>query len=137
MRLVIVTEVKDLMVDERHVRSLKVHSFWLLEDSAVVFVVCASGLVYAYAEPKRIRPLRTGLPSYYGHPPPPLGLVLSDYCYLPRASNVGRRSQLILNILFFNLIICAAACLVLFFWPGRFARIPLPLLKVDAVALAH
>ena len=53
----------------------------------------------------------------------PLGFGLSVFYYLPRENDAGRRGQVILNILLFNLIVGAAACLVLIFWPGLIARI--------------
>jgi len=53
----------------------------------------------------------------------PLGFGMSSYYYLPREADVRRRGQIILNILLFNLIMGAAACLLLVFWPGLIARI--------------
>ena len=53
----------------------------------------------------------------------PLGFGMSAYYYLPRENDMRRRGQIILNILLFNLIMGAAACLVLVFWPGLIARI--------------
>ena len=53
----------------------------------------------------------------------PLGFGLSAYYYLPRETDTKRRGQIILNILLFNLIMGAAACLLLVFWPGLVARI--------------
>jgi len=53
----------------------------------------------------------------------PLGFGMSAYYYLPRENDVKRRGQIILNILLFNLIMGAAACLLLVFWPGLIARI--------------
>jgi O-antigen/teichoic acid export membrane protein len=48
---------------------------------------------------------------------------MSAYYYLPREKDASRRGQIILNILLFNLIVGAAACMVLLFWPGLIAKI--------------
>lgn len=53
----------------------------------------------------------------------PLGFGLSAFYYLPRENDASSRGQVIFNILLFNLIMGAAACLVLIFWPGFIARI--------------
>jgi O-antigen/teichoic acid export membrane protein len=53
----------------------------------------------------------------------PLGFGMSAYYYLPRENDVRRRGQIILNILFFNFMMGAAACAVLVFWPGFIATI--------------
>jgi O-antigen/teichoic acid export membrane protein len=53
----------------------------------------------------------------------PLGFGMSAYYYLPRESDPARRNQVILNILLFNLIMGAAACLLLVLWPGLIAKI--------------
>lgn len=53
----------------------------------------------------------------------PLGFGMSAYYYLPRENDPGRRSQVILNIMLFNLVMGSAACLVLLFWPGLIATI--------------
>lgn len=51
------------------------------------------------------------------------GFGMSAYYYLPRENDPVRRGQLILNILLFNLLMGAAACLLLVFWPGVIVRI--------------
>ena len=53
----------------------------------------------------------------------PFGFCKSAYYYLPRENDPGRRSQIILNIMLFNLVMGGAACLVLLFWPGLIATI--------------
>jgi O-antigen/teichoic acid export membrane protein len=53
----------------------------------------------------------------------PLGFGMSAYYYLPREKDPTRRGQVVLNILLFNLVMGAAACLVLIFWPGLIAHI--------------
>ena len=53
----------------------------------------------------------------------PLGFGMSAYYYLPRENDEKRRGQIILNILLFNLIMGAAACLVFVFWPGLIAGV--------------
>lgn len=53
----------------------------------------------------------------------PLGFGMSAYYYLPRESDASRRGQVVLNILLFNLIMGAALCMVLLFWPGLIATI--------------
>ena len=53
----------------------------------------------------------------------PLGFGMSAYYYLPRENDDKRRGQIILNILLFNLLMGAAACLLLVLWPDLIARI--------------
>lgn len=51
------------------------------------------------------------------------GFGMSAYYYLPRETDPLRRGQVILNILLFNILMGAAACLVLIVWPGLIVRI--------------
>ena len=53
----------------------------------------------------------------------PLGFGMSAYYYLPRESDPARRGQVIFNILLFNLLMGAAACLALIVWPEIMDRI--------------
>ncbi len=53
----------------------------------------------------------------------PLGFGLSAYYYLPRERDAKRRGQVVLNILLFNAMMGAGACLILVFWPGLIASI--------------
>lgn len=106
--------------------SLTVQAFWLLIAKTLAFV-------FAFALPVLLT--RTLSQNEYGLFKQvflivttatallPLGFGMSAYYYLPRENDVRRRGQIILNILLFNLIMGAAACLVLVFWPGFIATI--------------
>ena len=106
--------------------SLTVQAFWLLIAKTLAFV-------FAFALPVLLT--RSLSQNEYGLFKQvfliittaiallPLGFGLSAYYYLPRENDVKRRGQIILNILLFNLIMGAAACLLLVFWPGLIARI--------------
>jgi O-antigen/teichoic acid export membrane protein len=114
------------MVDPKHRRSLTVQAFWLLLARTLAFIL-------AFALP--ILLTRTLSQNEYGLFKQvflivttatallPLGFGLSAYYYLPRESDARHRGQVILNILLFNLIVGAAACLVLVLWPGVLAKI--------------
>ena len=109
------------MPDQKHRRSLTVQAFWLLFARTLAFF-------FAFALPVLLT--RTLSQNEYGLFKQvflitttatallPLGFGLSAYYYLPRESDTRRRGQVILNILLFNLIMGAAACLVLVLWPG-------------------
>src|ERR1051326_1366636 len=106
--------------------SLTVQAFWLLVAKTLAFV-------FAFALPVLLT--RTLSQSEYGLFKQvflivttatallPLGFGMSAFYYLPREKNEKRRGQVILNILLFNLLIGAAACLLLVFWPGLIAKI--------------
>src|SRR5829696_4016354 len=114
------------MVEQKHRRSLTVQAFWLLLAKTLAFM-------FAFALPVLLT--RTLSQNEYGLFKQvfliittatallPLGFGMSAYYYLPRENDATRRGQVILNILLFNLIMGAAACLVLLFWPGVIARI--------------
>lgn len=114
------------MVHQKQSRSLTIQAFWLLLARSLAFV-------FAFALP--ILLTRTLSQSEYGLFKQvflivttatallPLGFGLSAYYYLPRESDARRRGQVILNILLFNLIMGAVACLVLILWPGVLATI--------------
>ncbi len=114
------------MADQKHSRSLTEQAFWLLLARTLAFI-------FAFALP--ILLTRTLSQNEYGLFKQvflitttvtallPLGFGLSAYYYLPRESDARRRGQVILNILLFNLIMGAAACLVLVLWPGVLATI--------------
>ena len=107
-------------------RSLTVQAFWLLIAKTLAFM-------FAFALPVLLT--RSLSQNEYGLFKQvfliittatallPLGFGLSAYYYLPRETDTKRRGQIILNILLFNLIMGAVACLVLVFWPGLIARI--------------
>src|SRR5688500_2978532 len=111
---------------QKHRRSLTAQAFWLLIAKTLAFV-------FAFALPVLLT--RSLSQNEYGLFKQvfliittatallPLGFGLSAYYYLPRENDLKRRGQFILNILLFNLIMGAAACLVLVFWPGLIARI--------------
>ena len=106
--------------------SLTVQAFWLLIAKTLAFI-------FAFALPVLLT--RSLSQNEYGLFKQvfliittatallPLGFGLSAYYYLPRENDVKRRGQIILNILLFNLIMGAAACLLLVFWPGLIASI--------------
>ena len=106
--------------------SLTVQAFWLLIAKTLAFV-------FAFALPVLLT--RTLSQNEYGLFKQvflivttatallPLGFGMSSYYYLPREKNEKVRGQVILNILLFNLLIGAAACLLLVFWPGLIAKI--------------
>ncbi len=115
------------MVDQqKHRSSLTVQAFWLLIAKTLAFV-------FAFALPVLLT--RSLSQSEYGLFKQvfliittatallPLGFGMSAFYYLPREKDASRRGQVILNIMLFNLIMGAAACLVLIFWPGLIARI--------------
>src|ERR1051325_12097062 len=111
---------------QKHRSSLTVQAFWLLIAKTLAFV-------FAFALP--ILLTRTLSQNEYGLFKQvfliintatallPLGFGMSAYYYLPREKDASRRGQIILNILLFNLIVGAAACMLLLFWPGLIARI--------------
>jgi O-antigen/teichoic acid export membrane protein len=106
--------------------SLTVQAFWLLIAKTLAFV-------FAFALPVLLT--RTLSQSEYGLFKQvflivttatallPLGFGMSAYYYLPREKNEKVRGQVILNILLFNFVMGAAACLLLVFWPGLIAKI--------------
>jgi len=106
--------------------SLTVQAFWLLIAKTTAFIL-------AFALPVLLT--RTLSQSEYGLFKQvflivttatallPLGFGMSAYYYLPREKNEKVRGQIILNILLFNLLMGAVACLLLVFWPGLIARI--------------
>ena len=106
--------------------SLTVQAFWLLIAKTLAFV-------FAFALPVLLT--RTLSQSEYGLFKQvflivttatallPLGFGMSSYYYLPREKNEKVRGQVILNILLFNFLMGAAACLLLVFWPGLIAKI--------------
>ena len=106
--------------------SLTVQAFWLLIAKTMAFV-------FAFALPVLLT--RTLSQSEYGLFKQvflivttatallPLGFGMSAYYYLPREKNEKVRGQVILNILLFNFLMGAAACLLLVFWPGLIAKI--------------
>jgi O-antigen/teichoic acid export membrane protein len=111
---------------EKQRSSLTVQAFWLLIAKTLAFV-------FAFALPvlltrslsqneyglfKQVFLIITTATSLL-----PLGFGMSAYYYLPRETDHKRRGQIILNILLFNLIMGAAACLLLVLWPGLVARI--------------
>ena len=115
------------MVDQQeHRSSLTVQAFWLLIAKTLAFI-------FAFALPilltRSLSQNEYGLFKQVfliissGTALLPLGFGMSAFYYLPRERDAGRRGQVILNILLFNLIMGAAACLVLVFWPGLIARI--------------
>ena len=114
------------MVDQKQRSSLTVQAFWLLIAKTLAFV-------FAFALPVLLT--RSMSQNEYGLFKQvflivntaiallPLGFGMSTYYYLPREHDVRRRGQIILNILLFNLMMGAAACAVLVFWPGVIATI--------------
>ena len=107
-------------------RSLTVQAFWLLIAKTLAFV-------FAFALPilltrslsqneyglfKQVFLVITTATSLL-----PLGFGMSAFYYLPRKNEPNRRSPVILNILLFHLVMGAAACLALVFWPGIIAKI--------------
>jgi O-antigen/teichoic acid export membrane protein len=106
--------------------SLTVQAFWLLIAKTLAFML-------AFALPMLLT--RTLSQSEYGLFKQvflivttataflPLGFGMSAFYYLPREQSEKRRGQVILNILLFNLLMGAVACLVLVFWPGLIGKI--------------
>jgi O-antigen/teichoic acid export membrane protein len=106
--------------------SLTVQAFWLLLAKTLAFM-------FAFALPVLLT--RTLTQSEYGLFKQvflivttatallPLGFGMSAYYYLPREQDDKVRGQVILNILLFNFLMGAAACMLLIFWPGLIARI--------------
>ena len=106
--------------------SLTVQAFWLL-------IAKTLGFIFAFALP--ILLTRSLSQNEYGIFKQvflvittatallPLGFAMSAFYYLPRESEPTRRGQVVLNILLFNLIVGAAACLILVLWPGVIAMI--------------
>jgi O-antigen/teichoic acid export membrane protein len=107
-------------------RSLTVQAFWLMLAKTLAFV-------FAFALPvlltrslsqteyglfKQVFLIITTATSLL-----PLGFGMSAFYYLPRENDAARRGQVVLNILLFNLLMGAVACLVLVFWPGLIAKI--------------
>jgi len=114
------------MEEQKQRSSLTVQAFWLLIAKTLAFV-------FAFALPVLLT--RTLSQSEYGLFKQvflivttatallPLGFGMSAYYYLPRETNQKVRGQVILNILLFNLLMGAVACLLLVFWPGLIAKI--------------
>ena len=114
------------MVQQKQRRSLTVQAFWLLVAKTLAFA-------FAFALP--ILLTRTLSQNEYGQFKQvfliittatsllPLGFGMSAYYYLPRENDGGRRGQVILNILLFNLILGLAACFIFVFRPGFVAAI--------------
>lgn len=115
------------MIDQQTPRrSLTAQAFWLL-------IAKTLGFMFAFALPVLLT--RTLSQNEYGLFKQlflitmtavallPLGFGMSAYYYLPRENDHKRRGQVILNILLFNLLIGAAACLVLIFWPSVITRV--------------
>ena len=114
------------MIDQKQRSSLTVQAFWLLIAKTLAFA-------FAFALPVLLT--RSMSQNEYGLFKQvflivntaiallPLGFGMSAYYYLPRENDVRRRGQIILNILFFNFMMGAAACAVLVFWPGFIATI--------------
>lgn len=111
---------------QRHRGSLTVQAFWLLIAKTLAFVFAFALPVlltrtlsqHEYGLFKQVFLIITTATALL-----PLGFGMSTYYYLPRETDAGRRGQVILNIMLFNLIMGAVACLVLVFWPGLIARI--------------
>ncbi|HSE31991.1 MAG TPA: oligosaccharide flippase family protein [Pyrinomonadaceae bacterium] len=114
------------MIQHAQRSSLTVQAFWLLVAKTFAFV-------FAFALPilltrslsqneyglfKQVFLIITTATSLL-----PLGFGMSAYYYLPRENDGGRRAQVILNILLFNLILGLAACLIFVFRPGLVAAI--------------
>lgn len=111
---------------QKHRRSLTAQAFWLLIAKTLAFI-------FAFALP--ILLTRSLSQNEYGLFKQvfliittatallPLGFGISAYYYLPRENDDSRRGQIILNILLFNFIMGAAACLLLIFWPGFITKI--------------
>jgi O-antigen/teichoic acid export membrane protein len=112
------------MADQK--RSLTVQAFWLLIAKTLAFIFAFSLPILLtrslsqneYGLFKQAFLLITTATSLL-----PLGFSMSAFYYLPRETDAKRRGQIILNILLFNLIMGAAACLLLVFWPGIIANI--------------
>lgn len=114
------------MVDQKHRKSLTVQAFWLLLAKTLAFI-------FAFALPVLLT--RSLSQNEYGLFKQvfliittatallPFGFGMSAYYYLPRENDAGRRGQVILNILLFNFVMGAMACLLLVFWPGFIAAI--------------
>jgi O-antigen/teichoic acid export membrane protein len=111
---------------QKHRGSLTVQAFWLLLAKTLAFVfafalpilLTRSLSQHEYGLFKQVFLIITTATALL-----PLGFGLSTYYYLPRETDPGRRGQVILNVLLFNLIMGAVACLVLVFWPGFIAKI--------------
>lgn len=107
-------------------RSLTAQAFWLLVAKTLAFVVAFALPVLLtrtlsrteYGLFKQLFLITTTAVALL-----PLGFGMSAYYYLPRDSDGRRRAQVVLNILLFNLLMGAVACLVLIFWPGVIAQI--------------
>lgn len=111
---------------QKHSKSLTVQAFWLLIAKTLAFI-------FAFALPVLLT--RSLSQNEYGLFKQvfliittatallPLGFGMSAYYYLPRETDENRRGQVVLNILLFNLIMGAAACLLLIIWPGFIAKI--------------
>ena len=111
---------------QKHTKSLTVQAFWLLIAKTLAFV-------FAFALPVLLT--RSLSQNEYGLFKQvfliittatallPLGFGMSAYYYLPRETDESRRGQVVLNILLFNLIMGAGACLLLIAWPGLIAKI--------------
>jgi len=115
------------MVDQQKPRrSLTVQAFWLLLAKTVAFIFAFVLPVFLtrslnqseYGMFKQVFLIITTATALL-----PLGFGMSAYYYLPRENDISRRGQVILNVLLFNFIMGAAACLLLIFWPGLIARI--------------
>lgn len=114
------------MVKQKERGSLTQQAFWLLLAKALAFS-------FAFALPVLLT--RTLSQNEYGLFKQvfliimtatsllPFGFGLSAYYYLPRENDAGRRGQVILNILLFNLILGAITFGVFVFWPNLIAGI--------------
>src|SRR4029453_19669489 len=114
------------MINLKHRGSLTVQAFWLLIAKTLAFVF-AFGLPilltrtlsqHEYGLFKQIFLMITTATALL-----PLGFGMSAYYYLPRENDAKRRSQVVLNILLFYVLMGAAACFVLEFRPGFVALI--------------
>jgi O-antigen/teichoic acid export membrane protein len=111
---------------QKHRGSLTVQAFWLMTAKTLAFVFAFALPVlltrtlsqHEYGLFKQVFLIITTATALL-----PLGFGMSTYYYLPRETDTVRRGQVILNILLFNLLMGAAACLVFIFWPGLIARI--------------
>jgi O-antigen/teichoic acid export membrane protein len=107
-------------------RSLTFQAFWLLIAKTLAFIfafalpvlLTRSLNLNEYGLFKQVFLIITTATALL-----PLGFGMSSYYYLPRENDLSRRGQVILNILLFNLIMGAAACLVFIFWPGFIVKI--------------
>ena len=114
------------MINLKHRASLTVQAFWLLIAKTLAFVF-AFGLPilltrtlsqHEYGLFKQIFLMIMTATALL-----PVGFGMSAYYYLPRENDAKSRAQVVLNILLFYVLMGAAACFVLVFWPGFVALI--------------